>query len=149
MGILSKLKTVYASMTGSGEKGGALDDDVELQLLDGELTDEESLLSEVSPEIRKFAAEKAAAERKGEFSASVQPKIMNIQLATDVPTATQVLTLLGMVRYAMETTAKTPGGEPMTISVSIRNRSGSPLLIGIGDTSIPQVPLASTFEIGS
>jgi hypothetical protein len=116
------------------------------ELDDNTLTEEQNLLSDINPDIRKWFIEQSKESTSSD--ATVQPKIINVQLATDNPTATQILTLLGMIRYSMEQSSK-DSNKSFSIKLTISNRNGSPLLVGLGDTSIPSIPIVSDFEIGN
>ena len=145
MGILSKIKDVYHSAVSKHQQNDmGLVDFTELD--DNTMTEEQNLLSDINPDIRKWFIEQS--KETSSTDATVQPKIINVQLATDNPTATQILTLLGMVRYSMEQSSK-ESNKSFTIKLTISNRNGSPLLVGLGDTSIPSIPIVSEFEIGN
>jgi hypothetical protein len=116
------------------------------ELDDNTLTEEQNLLSDINPDIRKWFIEQSKESTSSD--ATVQPKVINVQLATDNPTATQILTLLGMIRYSMEQSSK-DSNKSFSIKLTISNRNGSPLLVGLGDTSIPSIPIVSNFEIGN
>jgi hypothetical protein len=145
MGILSKIKNVYHSVISKSQQNDiGMVDFTELD--DNTLTEEQNLLSDINPDIRKWFIEQS--KETSTSDATVQPKVINVQLATDNPTATQILTLLGMVRYSMEQSSK-DSNKSFSIQLTISNRNGSPLLVGLGDTSIPSIPIVSNFEIGN
>lgn len=145
MGILSKIKNAYHSaVSKSKENDIGMVDFTELD--DNTLTEEQNLLSDINPDIRKWFIEQS--KETSTSDATVQPKVINVQLATDNPTATQILTLLGMIRYSMEQSSKN-SNKSFSIQLTISNRNGSPLLVGLGDTSIPSIPIVSNFEIGN
>lgn len=145
MGILSKIKNVYHSAISKSQQNDiGMVDFTELD--DNTLTEEQNLLSDINPDIRKWFIEQS--KETSTSDATVQPKVINVQLATDNPTATQILTLLGMVRYSMEQSSK-DSNKSFSIQLTISNRNGSPLLVGLGDTSIPSIPIVSNFEIGN
>lgn len=145
MGILSKIKDVYHSAVSKYQQNDiGMVDFTELD--DDTMTEEQNLLSDINPDIRKWFIEQSKETETSD--ATVQPKVINVQLATDNPTATQILTLLGMIRYSMEQTSK-ESNKSFSIKLTISNRNGSPLLVGLGDTSIPSIPIVSDFEIGN
>jgi hypothetical protein len=145
MGILSKIKNVYHSAISKSQQNDiGMVDFTELD--DNTMTEEQNLLSDINPDIRKWFIEQS--KETSTSDATVQPKVINVQLATDNPTATQILTLLGMVRYSMEQSSK-DSNKSFSIQLTISNRNGSPLLVGLGDTSIPSIPIVSNFEIGN
>lgn len=145
MGILSKIKNVYHSAISKSQQNDiGMVDFTELD--DNTLTEEQNLLSDINTDIRKWFIEQS--KETSTSDATVQPKVINVQLATDNPTATQILTLLGMVRYSMEQSSK-DSNKSFSIQLTISNRNGSPLLVGLGDTSIPSIPIVSNFEIGN
>lgn len=145
MGILSKIKNVYHSAISKSQQNDiGMVDFTELD--DNTMTEEQNLLSDINPDIRKWFIEQS--KETSTSDATVQPKVINVQLATDNPTATQILTLLGMIRYSMEQSSK-DSNKSFSIKLTISNRNGSPLLVGLGDTSIPSIPIVSNFEIGN
>lgn len=145
MGILSKIKDVYHSAVSKYQQNDiGMVDFTELD--DDTMTEEQNLLSDINPYIRKWFIEQS--KETSTSDATVQPKVINVQLATDNPTATQILTLLGMIRYSMEQSSK-ESNKSFSIKLTISNRNGSPLLVGLGDTSIPSIPIVSDFEIGN
>ena len=145
MGILSKIKDAYHSAVSKYQQNDiGMVDFTELD--DDTMTEEQNLLSDINPDIRKWFIEQS--KEKETSDATVQPKVINVQLATDNPTATQILTLLGMIRYSMEQSSK-ESNKSFSIKLTISNRNGSPLLVGLGDTSIPSIPIVSDFEIGN
>lgn len=145
MGILSKIKNVYHSAISKSQQNDiGMVDFTELD--DNTMTEEQNLLSDINPDIRKWFIEQS--KETSTSDATVQPKVINVQLATDNPTATQILTLLGMIRYSMEQSSK-DSNKSFSIQLTISNRNGSPLLVGLGDTSIPSIPIVNNFEIGN
>ena len=92
--------------------------------------------------MRKFIS--SGSEKLNDIA--LPPKVIPLHFLTDTPTATQVITLLGMLRWAMEQSAS--DGKEYRVSVSIKNRNSSPFLIGMGDVSIPKVAIQEKFTVG-
>ena len=77
---------------------------------------------------------------------ALPPKYIPVHFVTDTPTATQVFTLLGMIRWAMEQSATDM--KEYSIKIRIKNRNSSPFLLGMGDVALPKVAVQDEFEIG-
>ena len=171
MDIFDKLKAAYKKVVNSAdnESGILLDGDMDgfddfgdvsnpptvdggpstsLEELNDDVDgDEVALLRSLAPEMQEFV--KNSKEPKSSIGNT--GCILPIQLLTDKPTATQLITLLGMFRWCMEQSAKGSGGnnQEFTISVKIKNRGGSPLLLSIGDVTIPDIPMEENVIIGN
>ena len=146
MGLKDRIVKAYNAISGKEQKQeeeydfGMISDVNEME----EVTSEQSkiLLSQLDTEMRKFIS--SGSEKLNDIA--LPPKVIPLHFLTDTPTATQVITLLGMLRWAMEQSAS--DGKEYSVSVSIKNRNSSPFLIGMGDVSIPKVAIQEKFTVG-
>lgn len=146
MGLKDRIVKAYNAISGKEQKQeeeydfGMISDVNEMD----EVTSEQSkiLLSQLDTEMRKFIS--SGSEKLNDIA--LPPKVIPLHFLTDTPTATQVITLLGMLRWAMEQSAS--DGKEYRVSVSIKNRNSSPFLIGMGDVSIPKVAIQEKFTVG-
>ena len=153
MGLTEKLKETYSAlfrrMDGDADGGtgsanyadvGVMDDVSDLSA--ATMASEEAMLRSLDPEMRGYIS-----STKGERAGTpLPPRVIPLNLLTDAPTGTQIAMLLGMIRWAMDESAK--NGSKHEISLTIENRNGSPLLVGMGDVSIPRIAVQDTFSIG-
>ena len=145
MGIKDKIVSAYHKVVGNGEKDeydfGMLTD---IDNFNADLEEpNEAILREMDDETRKFLAENK--EKLGNIA--TPPKYIPVHFLTDVSTATDVLALFGMIRWAMERSAT--NDKEYEFNVRIRNRNGSPFLVGMGNVSIPKVAVQNEFSIGN
>lgn len=153
MGLTEKLKETYSAlfrrMDGGSEDAGGSGNYADSGVLDdvndlsaATMASEEAMLRSLDPEMRGYIS-----STKGERTDTpLPPRVIPLNLLTDAPTGTQIAMLLGMIRWAMDDSAK--NGSKHEISLTIENRNGSPLLVGMGDVSIPRIAVQDSFSIG-
>ena len=148
MGIKDTIVKAYRSIVGSKDGAAGADYDFgmlsDLDDMDGETQSRETaLLSQIDPEMRNYLS--TAGEKLN--NVALPPRVIPVNLLTDTPTATQLLAMLGMVRWAMEKSSST--GKEVTFKVRVANRNDSPFLVGMGDVAIPRVAPQDCVDIGN
>lgn len=156
MGFFGKITGAYKSLFGkNGERDGDFDGSTEeidaigaFEGMEEDTVDEQTaLLMQLNPEMRKFVMDSSKNEGK---STKVQPKIVPITILSDQSTATDAITLLGMVRWALERAASDSSGTmSFDFKVTCRNRSQSPFLVSIGDVAVEPIPVQCEIQVGN
>lgn len=156
MGIFRKLTDAYRNLFGKGgetaDSDGAYDDEYGYrstieEIEEDSADDQTTLLMQLNPEMRKYLLESPNGD--GETT-KPSMKIVPLRLLTDAPTATDVIALLGMIRWAMEKSGNDPKGElSFNFSVNCKNRSNSPFLVSIGDIAVEPIPVQFEFQVGN
>lgn len=147
MGLKDTILRAYRSIAGKKEDANQEYDfgvlsDIE-QLDEGTREQETALLMHIDPEMRDYIS--TAGNKLNNIA--LPPKVIPVHFLTDAPTGAQVMTMLGMVRWAMEKSAK--NGKEISFKVVVNNRNDSPFLVGMGDVSIPKVAVQDFVEIGN
>lgn len=155
MSIFGKMADAYKSLFdkgGKSESAEAYDDEYGYRTTLDEIEedaadDQTALLMQLNPEMRKYLVESS---KDGAETTKLPPKIVPLRLLTDASTATDVIALLGMIRWAMEKSGNDPKGElSFNFSVNCKNRSNSPFLISIGDIAVEPIPVQCEFQVGN
>lgn len=82
-------------------------------------------------------------------------RMVPVTITTDGTTATQILMLLGIIRYCMESSRevldpKTGEAKEYRIDLRVKNRGRSGLLVSVGDESVQAIPIPDgEFTVGS
>jgi len=152
MNIFGKISNAYKALFSKEENDDIYDDEyghqMSLDEMEEEAADEQtSLLMQLNPEMREYILNSS---KNGNKTTKLPPKIVPIRLLADASTATDIIALLGMIRWAMNKSSEDPKGElNFNFNVNCSNRNKSPLLISIGDISIEPIPIQSEFHIGN
>lgn len=156
MDIFGKITNAYKSLfkrmdDAEAMEDGEYDDEygqmVSLSEMDDDADGEDvSLLRDLNPEMRKFVQTVSEDDTK---TTAAAPKIVPVRILSDASVATDVIALLGMVRWAMEKSAASGGDRSYDFRVTCRNRSGSPLLVSIGDIAVNPIPVQDEFQVGN
>jgi len=153
MGLKDTIQKAYNAIKGNNtdtddverHMGFLSSDDID----EDTLSDEEQLLASLGPEIRERLLENA---RKGQNNGSgelLPPRVIPVHFYTDTPTASQVLALLGMVRWCMEKCASADDERTYDIKLTVSNRGKSPFLVDMGNKDIMAVPVTTDYKIGN
>ena len=156
MDIFGKITNAYKSLFSKKDDENAdIDDDSDdpihtltLDEMEDEIADDQTaLMMQLNPEMRDYILQNAKNINK---STKLPSKIIPISLLTDASTATDIIALLGMIKWAMEKSSKDETGKlSYDFDITCKNRSKSPLLISIGDISVDAIPVQEKFQIGN
>lgn len=152
MNIFGKISGAYKSLFGKPDAESPYDDGygypMSLEEMEDDAADDQTaLLMQLNPEMRDYVRKM---QKSGKKSTQSPPKIVPVRILADASTATDVIALLGMVRWAMEKSAADPKGElSFSFTVNCKNRSGNPFLVSIGDIAVEPVPVQAEFQVGN